>query len=142
MSKYVTIETSEAQVTYRLATFGERIGARIIDVIIISIPSAIIPLLPAWLYWAFMQSGERQATFGQRALGIMVIDKNGRKVNFGQATGRFFGNFLNVITLLVGYFMFFFNDKRQCLHDYVSGCMVVRDFEVERNQDIMQHLID
>ena len=142
MSKLVTIESFDGTVTYELASFGERFLARLIDSLVIFIPSAIIPLIPSWLYWALQQSGDSQATVGQKALKIKVVDVNGNKISFGQASGRFFGNILNFLTLFIGYFMFFFNDKQQCLHDYVSSCMVVKEREVERLDDITRHLVE
>ena len=45
MRKQVTISTFEGEVTYELASFGDRFLARILDVIIIFIPAYIIPLI-------------------------------------------------------------------------------------------------
>ena len=134
----VTISTFEGEVTYELASFGDRFLARILDVIIIFIPAYIIPLISQWLYWSLMQSSESQATVGQKALGIMVVDVDGNKVSFGQATGRFFGNILNLLTLSIGYFMFFFNEKQQCLHDLVSGTLVVRAVAVNNRSEFVE----
>lgn len=142
MGKAIVIRSFDDQVTYELASFGERLAARIIDVLIIFIPNSIIPIIPAWLYWSLQQSGNSQATVGQRALKIKVVDISGDKVSFGQATGRFFGNFLNILTLFIGYFVFFFNDRNQCLHDLVSNCVVVKDRELDRIDDITKHLIE
>lgn len=66
----------------------------------------------------------------------------GRPVSFGKATGRFFGNYLCVLTIFIGYFMFFFNDKQQCLHDYLAGTYVVNDQPLLLEDDIIEHLID
>ena len=142
MGKAIVIRSFDDQVTYELASFGERLAARIIDVLIIFIPNSIIPIIPAWLYWSLQQSGNSQATVGQRALKIKVVDISGDKVSFGQATGRFFGNFLNILTLFIGYFVFFFNDRNQCLHDLVSNCVVVKDRELDRIDDVTKHLIE
>lgn len=142
MRKQVTISTFEGEVTYELASFGDRFLARILDVIIIFIPAYIIPLISQWLYWSLMQSSESQATVGQKALGIMVVDVDGNKVSFGQATGRFFGNILNLLTLSIGYFMFFFNEKQQCLHDLVSGTLVVRAVAVNNRSEFVEEYIE
>lgn len=123
----VTIETETEIIKYEFASFGARLGARLIDVLIIIIPNSIIPLIPSWLYWSLQQSGESQSTVGQNALGIKTISLDGSKISFGQATGRFFGNFLNILTFFIGYIMFFFDDKNQCLHDKLSGCIVVKE---------------
>ena len=142
MSKRITVSNLDKTVTYELAGFWERFAARLIDVIIIFIPNAIIPLIPSWLYWALQQSGNAQATVGQKALNIKVIDVNGGKISFGQATGRFFGNILNMLTFFIGYFMYFFTEKNQCLHDLISGCLVVKEIPVESVDDISSMLID
>lgn len=141
MNLTICNESNGVEETYELASFGARFGARLIDMLIIIIPISIIPLLPAWLYWSLMQSGRSQATVGQNALGIKVIGAQGEKVTFGMATGRFFGNFLNVLSFFIGYLLFFMNDKRQCLHDMVSGCVVVKQTPISTN-DISEHLID
>ena len=143
MRKTITIKNAEEIVTYELASFGPRLAARILDSVIIFIPNSIIPIIPAWLYWSLQQSGNDQATVGQKAFKIKVIDINGGKVGFGQATGRFFGNFLNILTFFIGYFMFFFTDKNQCLHDLVANCVVVNEVEIERvGDDISRHLVE
>lgn len=141
MSKQITISTPEGEIVYELAPFGSRLVGRIIDGLIIIIPNSIIPLIPSWLYWSLLQSSNNQATVGQKAMGLKTVALNGDKIDFGRATGRFFGNFLNILTFFIGYFMFFFNDKNQCLHDYVSGCVVVKEREIERSNDVTRHLV-
>lgn len=127
--KSVTVETDNELITYQFASFGARFGARLIDVLINIIPNSFIPIIPAWLYWSLQQSGKDQCTVGQKALGIKTLSLDGSKISFGQATGRFFGNFLNIFTFFIGFIMFFFNDKNQCLHDFLSGCIVVKEIE-------------
>lgn len=142
MSQLIELETTEDTITYQLASFGDRLGARIIDALIIFIPNSFVPVIAGWLYWSLQQSGNQQATVGQKAMGIRVISLDGSPVNFGQATGRYFGNFLNIFSFFIGYIMFFFNSKNQCLHDYLSGCLVVKAKEVAKNSDITRHLVD
>ncbi len=125
--KTITVETENEIIKYEFASFGPRLAARIIDVLIILIPSLCIPLLPSWLYFSIQHSGKKQATVGQNAMGIKTLSLDGEKISFGQATGRFFGNLLNVLTFFIGYIMFFFDDKNQCLHDFLSGCIVVKE---------------
>ena len=81
--KSVTIETENEIIKYQLASFGARLGARLIDIIIIIIPNSIIPIIPAWLYWSLQQSGKRQSTIGQNALGIKTLSLDGSKISFG-----------------------------------------------------------
>ena len=77
------------------------------------------------MYWSLQHSGENQRTVGQNACGIKLMAIEGGKVSFGRATGRFFGNFLNVFTICIGFLLFFMTDKRQCLHDLICGTEVV-----------------
>ena len=121
----ITINEDGVEVTYKLASFGARLGARLLDTIIIIIPANIIPLIAPWLYWALQHSGENQRTVGQNACGIKLMAIEGGKVSFGRATGRFFANILNVLTIFIGFFLFFMTDKRQCLHDLICSTVVV-----------------
>ena len=114
-------------IQYRYADFWERFLARFIDILIIALPQICIPIIPAWLYWSIQQSGDSQATIGQSAFNIKVLSIDGKRVNFGQATGRYFGVLLNILTFFIGYLMFFMNDKKQCLHDYIAGTIVVKE---------------
>ena len=112
---------------YELATFGERFVAAFIDGLIIFIPSYFIPIIAPWLYYSLQYSSQKQATVGQRTMNIKVISLDSNKISFGQGTGRFFAKILSALPLLAGYFMFFFNDKKQCLHDYLANTIVVKD---------------
>ncbi|XRE43038.1 hypothetical protein ACIVBQ_001242 [Tenacibaculum discolor] len=114
-------------IVYQYAGFWERFLARFLDTLIIIIPQLCIPLVPAWLYWSLQQSSEKERTVGQGVAQIKLMSIDGNKVTFGQATGRFFGNFLNVITFFVGYLLFFTGEKKQCLHDMLSGTIVVKE---------------
>ena len=88
-----------------------------------SYPPAI---LCGWLYFALMESSANQATLGKMAIGIKVTDMSGRRIGFGQATGRYFGKILSSMILLIGYIMAAFTEKKQALHDMLAGCLVVK----------------
>lgn len=79
-----------------------------------------------WLYYALMESSERQATLGKMAMGIKVTDLNGHRISFGRATGRFFGKILSGLPLMVGFMMAGFTQRKQALHDGLAGTLVVR----------------
>jgi uncharacterized RDD family membrane protein YckC len=141
MARTVIIHENGQRTEYELAGFFERFAARIIDGLIMIIPGSFIPIIAPWIYWALMHSGREQATVGQRALDIKVVDADGRKVDFGQATGRFFGQLLSAILLFIGYLVFFFSEKNQCLHDSMSGTYVVKARPVRREYDILEELV-
>jgi uncharacterized RDD family membrane protein YckC len=82
-----------------------------------------------WLYFAGMESSDRQATFGKAAMSLRVTDLEGRRLSFGHATGRFFAKIISgLIPLGIGYIMAGFTEKKQALHDMVAGTLVLRKF--------------
>ena len=88
--------------------------------------AATATVLVTWLYHAFMESSEWQATVGKRALGLVVTDMAGRRVSFGRSSGRHFGKIItNLVPALLGYIMAAFTEKRQALHDMMAGCLVL-----------------
>ena len=88
--------------------------------------STLISVVADWLYEAYFMSSERQATLGKMALGLRVTDTNGRRLSFGQATLRHFAKWISGMTLLIGYIMAAFTERRQALHDMIAGTLVVR----------------
>jgi len=128
MERKITVSSMEhGVITYELASFGDRFVARFIDVAIITLPSMFLPLVANWAYFALQHAGNDQATIGQKAMGIKLIDRGGKKVEVGQATIRFFGDILNLFTFFIGYLMFFISEDNQCLHDSLSNCLVVKE---------------
>lgn len=87
----------------------------------------IVSVVMNWLYAAFLESSEKQATIGKMALGIQVIDATtlGR-VSFGQATARHFGKIISGLILLIGYLMMLWDDRSQTLHDKMAGTLIVK----------------
>lgn len=89
--------------------------------------AATAAVLVTWLYHAFMESSEWQATVGKRAMGLVVTDMAGQRVSFGRSSGRHFGKIItNLVPALLGYIMAAFTEKRQALHDMIAGCLVLR----------------
>jgi uncharacterized RDD family membrane protein YckC len=80
----------------------------------------------AWLYFAFMESSQMQATLGKLALGLVVTDMSGQRITFGRATGRYFGKIISGLTLLIGYMMAGWTQQKQALHDIMANCLVIR----------------
>jgi len=85
----------------------------------------ILGIFLVWLYFSVMESSSSQGTFGKMAVGIKVTDLSGYRVSFGKATGRHFGKIISTIIFLIGFIMVAFTDKKQGLHDMMSGCLIV-----------------
>jgi uncharacterized RDD family membrane protein YckC len=87
----------------------------------------LIFLALEWLYFAGMESSERQATFGKAAVSLRVTDLEGRRLSFGHATGRFFAKIVSgLIPFAIGYIMAGFTAKKQALHDIIAGTLILR----------------
>jgi uncharacterized RDD family membrane protein YckC len=86
-----------------------------------------VMLVLQWLYYAWMESSEHQATLGKMALGLIVTDLDDRRVSFARATGRFFAKIISgLIPLAIGYIMAGFTEKKQALHDMIASTLVLR----------------
>ena len=80
-----------------------------------------------WLYFAGMESSERQGTIGKAAMSLRVADLEGRRLSFGHATGRFFAKIVGgMIPFAIGYIMAGFTAKKQALHDMIAGTLILR----------------
>jgi uncharacterized RDD family membrane protein YckC len=85
-----------------------------------------VAVVGEWLNYAFTESSAWQGTIGKKILGLRVTDLNGNRVSFGRASVRFFGKIVSGFTLLIGYIMAGFTEKKQALHDMIAGCLVVK----------------
>ncbi len=86
----------------------------------------VATIVIAWLYFAKLESGPHQATFGKRALGLKVTNLSGEPIRFGQASGRFFGKIVSSMTFYIGFIMAGFTERKQALHDMIAGTLVVK----------------
>ena len=87
----------------------------------------LIAVLGGWLYNAYCESSEWQATPGKKVLNLTVTDLNGNRVSFPRASGRYFAKMITaLIPLGVGYIMAGFTERRQALHDMIASCLVLR----------------
>ena len=87
---------------------------------------SIVGIVVSWLYYALMESSARQATLGKMALGLVVTDLRRERISFGRASGRYFGMILSGLLFGIGFLMCIWNERKQCLHDSIAGCLVFR----------------
>jgi len=149
-----TVQLPRAASITLYAGFWKRLAALILDWLITLIPGSLIAAMLAglmvmgfgsgvlgfaeirvllgpigfllwWLYFAYMESSEKQATYGKRIMGIKVVDLQGNRITFRRASGRVFAKIVSGITLAVGYLMAAFTKRKQALHDMMASCLVV-----------------
>ena len=102
-------------------------------ILIISTCSLIIHVL----YYSVWESSKYQGTPGKMASHLKVVDENGQRLGFLQALARNFLKILSGAILCIGYIMIFVTEKRQSLHDKISGCYVLKtSFEVPHMQGV------
>jgi len=86
----------------------------------------ILAMIIQILYFTFMESSKYQATVGKLAIGLMVTDMNGAKLDFTKALVRNLCRIISNITMAIGYIIAGFTEKKQALHDIIAGTLVVK----------------
>jgi len=120
------------------ASFGQRLGAYLIDVILISIVEGIvwaiagqaaagaIGLVVALVYFTYFEGSESGQTLGKRALGIRVYDfSRGGRISFGRAFVRTIGKYISSLVCLLGFLWMLWDDEKQTWHDKIATTVVV-----------------
>jgi uncharacterized RDD family membrane protein YckC len=80
-----------------------------------------------WLYYTLLESSPKQATIGKFTLGLKVTDLRGKRISFWQANLRYFSRVLSLLPVLLGFILILFTRRRQALHDYVAGTLVMTE---------------
>lgn len=92
----------------------------------VSLASAVFGFLLRWLYCTLLESSASQATIGKALIGIKVSDEQGHRISLLRANARYWAKILSTFTLGFGYLMAGFTRRKQALHDFVAGTLVVR----------------
>ena len=87
--------------------------------------SILIGFALSFVYHAYLESSEKQATIGKMAMGLKVTDINGQRLTFGKAAVRFVSKIASALILYIGFIMAGFTEKKQALHDMIAGTLVV-----------------
>jgi len=88
--------------------------------------SALISTIIWILYYTLMEASKYQGTVGKIALGLIVTDTNGNKLDFSKALVRNICKIISSMILFIGYIMAGFTDKKQALHDMIANTLVVK----------------
>lgn len=120
------------------AGFWNRAIALLIDSMILAIvgiitnilfnenAAGVVGFLVGWLYFAGLESSERQATLGKSAMNLVVTGTDGNRISFLRATGRYFAKILSGLILLIGYIMAAFTARKRALHDILASTLVLK----------------
>ena len=130
------------------ASFGQRLGAYLIDVILTNVviyiltafvQGAAASLLMSFLisigYFAVFEGSGSGQTVGKRLVGIRVVDfETGTPITYGRAFGRNVGRLLSGFVFFLGYLWMLWDRDRQTWHDKIASTTVVpvESFPVER----------
>ena len=137
------IEDGAAAPRADYAGFWQRLGAYLIDTLLIFVGAVLVGFLigvvagegaagiavayllifvGSLLYFVLLDASERQGTIGKGALGLKVTNLEGGRISTGQSLGR---NFIKWI-FGIGAIAMFFSEKKQALHDMAASTLVVR----------------
>jgi uncharacterized RDD family membrane protein YckC len=120
------------------ASFGQRLGAYLIDVIIVGVVNAIllvalknvgyaIGIAVTIAYFGYFEGGETGQTLGKRVLGIRVVDvRSGGVIGYGRGVVRTIGRYISGIVCALGYLWMLWDGEKQTWHDKIASSYVVR----------------
>lgn len=117
------------------AGFGIRLGAVLIDGLILAIISFLLGLGESWhvdvlitvLYFGVIQGATGGQTAGKAMLGIRVVMADGSPLTVGRGTLRSLSEYVSTLILCIGYLMVLWTDRKQALHDQMVGTVVIRE---------------
>jgi uncharacterized RDD family membrane protein YckC len=120
------------------ANFGQRLGAYLVDVVLIWIVYGIFWALAnrtlAWFvglvaglaYFTYFEGGPTGQTLGKRMVGIRVYDfAQGGPIGYGRGVLRYIGRLISGIPCALGYFWMLWDKEQQTWHDKIATTVVV-----------------
>jgi uncharacterized RDD family membrane protein YckC len=112
------------------ASFWERMAAGFLDIILVSILSALVDHMPlgflvALAYFAGMWTW-RGTTVGGIVLNLRVVRYDGKPMNFAVALIRALAAGFSIIVFFLGFLWIAWSRDKQGWHDKIAGTVVVR----------------
>lgn len=136
---------------FRYAGFWIRVGAKLIDSLIIGVVVGVPVVI---MMFASIKSGDEMAmmifqlvlqvaiialngvytvffvtkygaTPGKMACGLKVVTPEGEKIRFGRSVGRFFAEMLSGTVCYIGYIIAAFDGEKRSLHDHICSTRVI-----------------
>jgi len=84
----------------------------------------LLPLV-ALTYYTLLECSRLRGSFGKLLLGIQVVDAKGKQLSFWRAFFRTFSKVGTSLTFGLGFFIAAWTKKKQGLHDFLSGSVLV-----------------
>ena len=124
------------------ATKGRRIGAYLIDSVILTViqipffilagtAGTLLGLILTVCYYGVTEGSGMSASLGKYLCGLVVVDNQGEPLSFGQAFVRALCRLLSALVLGVGFLMGLFAVDGRALHDRLAGTLVAMREEEE-----------
>ena len=85
----------------------------------------LLGLIVDFSYTTYLMQHQIQATLGMQAMNLKITKDNGNKAEFGTLLLRYFVSIFSSVLLKLGYIYAIFNNKKQTVHDYVAGTIVI-----------------
>jgi uncharacterized RDD family membrane protein YckC len=76
-------------------------------------------------YYVLLESSTMRGTVGKHTLGLRVTDLNGRRISPGRAVKRHLGRLVSAMPAWYGFAMAGLTSRKQALHDYLAGTLVL-----------------
>ena len=89
-----------------------------------------LPIIAVIIFWQY-----RSATPGKIMMGIYIVDeKTLGHPPFGRLVLRYFGYYVSILPLLLGFFWVAFDKRKQGFHDKIARTLVVKQPPITADQ--------
>ncbi|GAB3731470.1 hypothetical protein GCM10028794_07710 [Silanimonas algicola] len=105
-----------------ISAMGDSTGA---GHLLLQLASQLISIGIGIAYFGYFYTSDQQASPGKQLVGIKVARPDGERISFARSVGRYFANWLNLLTLGLTYLLPLFTERRQTLHDLICDTVVV-----------------
>jgi len=118
------------ELAYPRAGFWERMGAALLDMVLVGILAAVVHFPPLGLliglvYFAGMWA-RKQTTIGGIVVGLKVVRIDGQRFTFVTAIVRALAAMFSVVVFFFGFLWIGWDVEKQGWHDKIAGTVVVR----------------
>lgn len=81
----------------------------------------LIPILYTLIFWIRLST-----TPGKMILGLIIVDKEGKKINRLKSILRYLGYMISTIVIFLGFIWIAFDKKKQGRHDKIASTYVIK----------------